>query len=205
VLGTFLDETRPKRSARFRPGILPFPFRIPHPTILQLSRLLPKSTRKHSARRRCSFCRLVRSADLLVPPEHRYGLSTVAQCDRLRNPCEKQSAWRRHSFRKVFDSQIHLKCMSVSRARRCCSLCAFPDEIVVKTLRSAWLELFVSPRKCTRIARCRHRLRSRTRQFECRLVGCILAGFACQLDSAKVFTERRRSMGPDIAGPRAYR
>jgi len=37
------------------------------------------------------------------------------------------------------------------------------------------------------------------------LVSCVLASFACQLDSAKVFTERRRSTDPDIAGPRAYR
>jgi len=47
-------------------------------------------------------------------------------------------------------------------------------------------------------------LGSRNRLFGCRLLA-VLASFTCQLDSAKVFTERRRLTGPDIAGPRAYR
>jgi len=55
-----------------------------------------------------------------------------------------------------------------------------------------------SPRRCS------NRLFPQENILES-LVGCVLASFACQLDSAKVFTERRRSMGPDIAGPCAYR
>jgi len=155
---------------------------------------------------------VARSAGLFVPWICSFRQNTVTDSALLlkatvssRNPREKQSARRRHSFRKVFDSGIRSKCTSASRARRRCSLCPFPDEILVKTLSSASLESFVSPRKCTRIARPRHRLGYSTRRFECRLVVCVLAVFACQLDSAKVFTERFRSTGPDIAGPLAYR
>ena len=133
LLGTLLDEIRPKHYAHSRPGILPFPLRISrtntplqhrrsfhnlavpqepcHVPVLQLGRPLPKSTRKCSARL------------LLVPLEHRHGLSAVARCNRFfeKSACKALRSASSLS-RKSSVSRIR---SSLSRARQRCLIPRF--------------------------------------------------------------------------------